>query len=163
MTCPGFAAHDLAGPIDTATRPAADRPASSPPPRPNPTLPPYRVSEFARVLADGDPQTWITLRAWHMPGSDGRCAVCRSSRQPAERWPCTLRAIADQAADLAAHPDIGDPADRVGRKRITASTMTTDEQLMTATTILIGSVHDLLPQIHEVIRQHPTDAYGEML
>ena len=36
--------------------------------------------------------------------------------------------------------------------------MTTDEQLMTATTILIGSVHDLLPQIHEVIRQHPTDA-----
>jgi hypothetical protein len=36
--------------------------------------------------------------------------------------------------------------------------MTTNEQLLPATTILLSSVYDLLPQIHDVIRQHPTDA-----
>jgi hypothetical protein len=36
--------------------------------------------------------------------------------------------------------------------------MNTNEQFMTVTTILISSVYDLLPQIHDVIRQHPADA-----
>ena len=111
------AAHDLAERSGPRLHQSADRPASSQP-RPIPSLPPHRLSEFARVLADGDPQTWTTLRARHTPGRDGRCTVCRSSRQPAERWPCTLRAIADQAADLASCSDIGDSSRRgSARKR----------------------------------------------
>lgn len=47
---------------------------------------------------------------------------------------------------------------RVDEEAITTSMMTSNEQVMTVTTILISSVYDLLPQIHDVIRQHPTDA-----
>ena len=68
-----------------------------------------RTSELARVLADGDPHTWITLRALHTPGRDGRCTQCRSSRQPADHWPCTLRTVADQAAALARPRPTGGP------------------------------------------------------
>jgi hypothetical protein len=62
--------------------------------------PGQRLAHVAQILATGDPHTWLTLRARHLPGPDGRCTGCRSSRQPAERWPCKLRGIADQAAAL---------------------------------------------------------------
>jgi hypothetical protein len=76
-----------------------------------------KTSELAHVLASGDPRTWITLQARHVPGRDGRCKECRSTRQPAERWPCTLRTIADRAADLAHSPRATtalSPSDRDG-------------------------------------------------
>ena len=65
--------------------------------------PPSKLSEVAAVLAAGDPHVWATLRARHIPDNKGRCIVCRSSRQPAEVWPCKLRGIADQAERLASN------------------------------------------------------------
>lgn len=71
-----------------------------------------RSGELAQVLADGDPHVWRTLRARHVAGPDGRCRAYPSAVRLAARWPCTLRAIADQAP-LRSSPVSTEASDRV--------------------------------------------------
>lgn len=55
------------------------------------------AAEIARM-----PGVWERLRAEHIPRPDGRCRGCYSARGATPGWPCRIRGLADQAADLSA-------------------------------------------------------------
>ena len=59
--------------------------------------------EFTSPIADliaGRPEVWHRLLVGHVADQLGRCAACRSSSGAGERWPCSLRAIAEEARQL---------------------------------------------------------------
>jgi hypothetical protein len=56
--------------------------------------------ELAHLLAYSDAIVVERLRAEHTAGPDGRCRACRSVRAVSPLWPCTLRGLADRAAEL---------------------------------------------------------------
>ncbi|MGI5129240.1 hypothetical protein ACQEVB_20715 [Pseudonocardia sp. CA-107938] len=51
---------------------------------------------MAAVMA-GMPVVWRRLLLAHVPDRLGRCAECRTSSGSGERWPCSLRRIAEEA------------------------------------------------------------------
>ncbi|SHK87393.1 hypothetical protein SAMN05443637_113170 [Pseudonocardia thermophila] len=51
---------------------------------------------MAAVMA-GMPVVWRRLLAAHVPDRLGRCAECRTASGSGERWPCSLRRIAEEA------------------------------------------------------------------
>lgn len=76
-----------------------------------------QFGELVAVIADGDPGVWMRLRADHVAGPDGHCHACRSSNGAAPVWPCTLRAIADEAARRAPEPAPGPVLTAASRTR----------------------------------------------
>ena len=45
----------------------------------------------------GMPVVWRRLLVAHVPDRLGRCSACRTSSGSGERWPCSLRRIAEEA------------------------------------------------------------------
>jgi hypothetical protein len=43
------------------------------------------------------PEVWRRLLATHVADRHGRCAACRDSSGPGERWPCSLYSVAEEA------------------------------------------------------------------
>lgn len=85
-------------------------PATTPP-----TPPPYDTAEsavtdvaarqihgVAKILAEVDPGAWRRLLAEHTADHSGHCRACRPSSGAAPVWPCSLRAIADEAERITA-------------------------------------------------------------
>ena len=54
------------------------------------------ATSMAAVMA-GMPVVWRRLLAAHVPDRLGRCAECRTASGSGERWPCSLRRIAEEA------------------------------------------------------------------
>lgn len=56
----------------------------------------------AQILAAGDPGVWRRLSAEHVADHSGRCRACVRSSGASPVWPCSLRAIADEAERITA-------------------------------------------------------------
>ena len=59
------------------------------------------LAGVAEVLATGDPTMWRRLLADHLADDQGRCTSCHISGVGSPYWPCTLRAVAERAQELA--------------------------------------------------------------
>lgn len=53
-------------------------------------------TSMAAVMA-GMPVVWRRLLDAHVSDRLGRCATCRTASGSGERWPCSLRRIAEEA------------------------------------------------------------------
>lgn len=64
------------------------------------TKPPETLAEI--LVAYHHPDMWRRLQADHVPDHTGHCEACRSTTLGSPVWPCNLRALADEAARIAA-------------------------------------------------------------
>ena len=60
------------------------------------------IAAAALFLVGSGPQAWRGMLDQHVPDRTGHCAGCRSQTHGSPLWPCTLRAIAESARDIAA-------------------------------------------------------------
>jgi len=59
----------------------------------------------ALLLVNSGPAAWQGLLAAHVSDRSGHCSGCSSTAAGAPVWPCTLRAIAEIAQQLATAAD----------------------------------------------------------